>query len=87
MHSCILTVDISSFLKKLAVQSQHIDRILFINAKEDPLLSVVCKVIMLVVGGFLVVTAVSLLPVQLSLHLHESGDGPLKGKDFLLGCE
>lgn len=42
---------------------------------------------MLGVGVALLATTVSLLPVQLSLHLHKSGDGPLEGKDFLLGCE
>ena len=31
--------------------------------------------------------AVSLHPVRLSLHLRQSGDGPLEGKDLLLSCE
>ena len=36
---------------------------------------------------FVAVTAVSLHPVGLCLHLHQSGDGPLEGKDLLLGSE
>lgn len=36
---------------------------------------------------FLAVAAVSFLPILLRLHLHKPGDGPLEGKDFLLGCE
>lgn len=42
---------------------------------------------MLGVHVLLAVTAVALLPVRLRLHLNKSGDGPLEGKDFLLGCE
>lgn len=33
------------------------------------------------------VTAISLHPVSLSLHLHQPRDGPLEGKDLLLSCE
>ncbi len=36
---------------------------------------------------FLAATAVSLHPVRLRLHLHQSGDGPLEGEDLLLSCE
>lgn len=42
---------------------------------------------MLGVHAILAVTAVSLHPVFLTLHLHQSGDGPLEGKDLLLGRE
>lgn len=42
---------------------------------------------MLGVHVHLAVTAVSLHPVRLCLHLHQSGDGPLEGKDLLLGRE
>lgn len=38
-------------------------------------------------GGFPGVSAVSLHPVGLRLHLRQSGDGPLEGKDLLLGRE
>ena len=94
LHSFICTADFRSWTSQLQKQTWQMANCIFCYAvslvsEVQCCLEVYASQVVDVRCSWLLLaaTAISLHPVRLRLHLHQSGDGPLERKDLLLSCE